>query len=151
MTFFVLFACGRERACEIGGLDLKITNLLPGENDTITIIWYKKGGEFSDVFQSNEMVFEDSLDSINGIVDNTIYLSNWDTRAGQIGYLRGNYDVQVITKSNAYFFSEMYAPQRFQRCARFPGCYTCYSPITLFKLNGELTTKSDFEPVTIVN
>jgi hypothetical protein len=146
-----ILSCGRKKNCEIGGLDLKISNFTPDENDTLTIVYYKKGDGFSEVVHTNTIIFNDSLDSINGIINNTIVLSNWKTRVGHIGYLRGHYDYKVITKSNAYFFSEMYAPHKSQTCSIFPGCQLCISSITRFKLNGELFDKSDTEPIELVH
>lgn len=146
-----IFSCGKQKDCEIGGLDLKITNFTPGENDTITIVYYKKGDGFSEVVHTNTIVFTDSLDSINGIIDNTKIFSTWKSRVGHIGYLRGHYDYKVITKSNAYFFSEMYAPHKSQSCSIFPGCPLCISSISSFKLNGELFIKSDTEPIELVH
>lgn len=144
-----LFSCGRKKDCEIGGLDLKITNFNPDENDTITIISYKKGDGFSEIIHTNTIIFTAGLDSINGIVDNSILLSSWETRVGHVGYLRGLYDYKVITKSNEYIFSEMYAPQKSKSCPIFPGCPKCISSITRYKLNGEVFMKSDTEPIEL--
>jgi hypothetical protein len=154
LIFFLgvlLIACGKTKDCEIGGLDLKITNMTPGENDTITVFWYKKGDGFTEVVYTNQMIFADSLDSINGVTDNTIFLSEWQSRVGHVGYLRGDYDYRILTRSNEYYFSEIFAPYKSQKCPVFPGCPVCISSVTSFTLNGENFDKTDTEPIELVN
>lgn len=150
--FFFITSCGKETSCLIGGLNLGLTNLDSNLNDTIELKKYTKGSNFSNLEKTINLIYLDSLDSMNLIFGDSLILNgyevNWhNSDMNNIGFLNANYDYELITKNHVYQFSNLEIIQKTKKCGGIFSleCPDCFSPVIKFKLNQEQKTIAENE------
>lgn len=143
------FSCQENRQCETGGFDLKITNLVENENDTIRIETYYANQGFSNLVRTKEFIFYDSLDDKNGIYNNVLRFRSpyhAEDHMYNRGLLSAVYDYRIITKNHTYEIANYEFYQTSISCNRFSiqGCPTCFNYMAGLTVNNQ-TTNLDWE------
>lgn len=129
VPMFALYSCCKEVSCEMGGLDLMITNLSPNAVDTINIKTFKKNSNFSTLIADYNIYFDQDT--------NSVLLQNYRSKYPVPGYLLGDYDYQIVTKNHVYEIREMIdSPTSTRYCRHHLVWATCYTVITELQKNG---------------
>lgn len=137
-----LNSCAKETECKTGGLNIALTELKPGEDDTIILRTFVKGSNFSDQLKETQLLYPDAMDAQNQIFGDTLLLNGYevkfhDSDKNNTGFLSAEYDYEIITKNHSYFFSKLSTLAKTRKCGGLLSleCPDCFSPVVAFVLN----------------